>query len=70
MPTENRIGCEQGADLFQSLATEDFALNCQSTSPVIVEQDAFRPVRVPKNPDLGTKVFDRFLLVTVGRRAI
>ena len=65
MPTENRIGREQGADLFESLATEDLALNCQSTSLVVVEQDAFRAVRFPKNPVLGAKVLDRFLLLSV-----
>ena len=65
MPAENRIGREQRADLFESLATENLALHCQSPSLVVVEQDAFRAVRLPKNPVLGAKVFDRFLLLSV-----
>ena len=65
VPAKNRIGREQSADLFDSLATENLALNCQSTSLVVVEQDAFRAVRFPKNPVLGAKVFDSFLLPSV-----
>ena len=65
MPAENRIGCEQRADLFKSLATENLAIPCQSPSLVVVEQDAFRTVRFFKNPVLGAKVFDRFLLLSV-----
>jgi hypothetical protein len=48
MPAKNCIGREQSADLFESLATEILALNCQSASLVVVEQDAFRAVRFPK----------------------
>ena len=65
MPAENRIGREQRADLFESLATENLALDCQSTSLVVVEQDAFRAVRFPEHPVLGAKVLDRFLLLSV-----
>ncbi len=65
MPAKNRIGREQSADLFESLATENLALDCQSTSLAVVEQDAFRAVRFPKNPVLGAKVFDGFLLLSV-----
>jgi len=36
MPAKNRIGREQSADLFESLATENLALNCQSTSLVVI----------------------------------
>ena len=37
MPTENRIGREEGADLFEPLATKDLALNCQATPLVVVQ---------------------------------
>jgi hypothetical protein len=56
MPAKNCIGREQSADLFESLATEILALNCQSASLVVVEQDAFRAVRFPKNPVLSPKI--------------
>ncbi len=62
---KNCIGREQSADLFESLPTEILALNCQSASLVVVEQDAFRAVRFPKNPVLSPKIFDRFLLLSV-----
>ena len=65
MPAKNCIGREQSADLFESLPTEILALNCQSASLVVVEQDAFRAVRFPKNPVLSPKIFDRFLLLSV-----
>jgi len=35
MPAKNRIGREQSTDLFESLATENLALHCQSTSLVV-----------------------------------
>jgi len=57
MSAENRIGREKRANLFESLATENLALNCQSASLVVVEQNAFRAVFIPKNPVLGAKVF-------------
>jgi len=65
MPAENRIGREKRANLFESLATENLALNCQSASLVVVEKNAFRAVLFPKNPVLGAKVFDHFLLLSV-----
>ena len=49
----------------ESVATENLALNCQSASLVVVEQNAFRAVLFPKKPVLGAKVFDRFLLLSV-----
>ena len=66
MPAENRIGREKRANLFESLATEDLALNCQSASLVVVEQNAFRAVLFPKNLVLGAKVFDRFFAAVGG----
>jgi hypothetical protein len=65
MPAENRIGREQSADLFESLATENLAFHRESPSLVVVEQDAFRAVRFPKNLILDAKVFDCFLLLSV-----
>ena len=65
MPAKDGIGREQSADLFESLATEILALNCQSASLVVVEQDAFRAVCFPKNAVLGAKVLDGFLLLSV-----
>ena len=65
MPMENRIGREQRAELFEPLATENLALHRESPSLVVVEQDAFRAMRFPKNPILSAKVFDCFLLLSV-----
>ena len=65
MPAKNRVRREQSADLFEFLATENLALNCQSTSLVVVEQDAFRAVRFPKNAVLSAKVLDGFFLLSV-----
>jgi hypothetical protein len=41
VPAQNRVRREQRADFFQSLASQDHALHRQTTSLVVIQQDAF-----------------------------
>ena len=65
MAAENRIGREKCANLFESLATENLALNRQSAALVVVAQNAFPAVLFPKNPVLGPQVINHNLLLAI-----
>ena len=65
MPTQNCVRCEQRADFFETVTAENVTFDRQTPPLIVVEQDAFRAVRFPKNPVLGAKVFDRFLLLAL-----
>jgi hypothetical protein len=65
VPAQDCVGCEQRADFFQSLAPQNLALHRQTTSLVVVQQDAFLAEFLFQNLVLGSEVFDDFLLLTV-----
>ena len=65
MPSQDRIGREQRADFFQSLATKNLALEGQSTPLIVVEQDAFSAVFLLEHVVLGAEIVDHFLLLAV-----
>ena len=65
MPTQDRVGREQCADLLQPLPTENLALDRQSTPLVVAEQDAFLAQLFFEHLVLGPQVLDYLLLLPV-----
>ncbi len=65
IPTQDRVGREQGANLFQPFATEDLALDRNSTPLVIAEQDTLLANFLFEHLVLGPQILDCLLLLTV-----
>lgn len=65
MPAQDGVRREQRADFFESLASEHFSFDGQSSPLIVIEQDAFGPVHLLKYFDLGTQVIDCLLLLTI-----
>jgi hypothetical protein len=69
VPSQNRIGRQQHADLFQHLTIKDLPFHCQWSALVVVKQDTHRTelhfqylIRIPE-------VLNNFLLLTVNPAA-
>ena len=67
VPPQNRIGCEQRANFFESLAAEDLAFDGQTTPLIVVEQDAIPAELLFEHLVLSPQVFDHVLLLAVDR---
>ena len=65
MPAEDRVRREERADFLQSLASEHFPFDGQSSPLIVVEQDAFRTVQFLEHGVLRTQVIDCLLLLAV-----
>ena len=64
MPTQDRVGREQAADLLQYLPAQDSPLHGQPATLIIVEQDSFLPELLLQHVDLRPlKVNDLLLLL-------
>ena len=65
MPTQNRVRCEQRTKFLESLATEDFACDCQASSLVVIEQDPLFVELLFEHLVFGSQILDHFLLLAV-----
>ncbi len=65
MPSQNGVRREQSAKLFESLATEDLALNRKTTPLIVVEQNAFPANLFLEYLIFGVEIFDNFLLMAI-----
>ena len=65
MPSQDRIRREQRADFLETFATEDLALDCQTTPLVVGEQDAFLAQLLFQHLVFGPQVLDHLLLLLV-----
>ena len=65
MPAQDRVRCEQSANLFEQLTTQDFTTDGKPASLIIVEQDSLLAQLFFQDLILDSQVVDRFLLLPI-----
>ena len=63
MPSQDRIRSEQRANFLEAFATEDLALDCQTTPLVVGEKNAFLAQLLFQHLVFGPQVLHHFLLL-------